>query len=105
MADKGWIKVHRQLQECWIWLDNDKFTKGQAWVDLLLFANHRDTKIPVDGKARGGRICGDAWAVLAMRQVVDDGKYLLVSVIGCVEYDEVGTVNHCYACRWAGVGM
>lgn len=41
----GYIKLYRQLQDCWIWTD-EKFTKGQAWVDLLLMANHRDKKIP-----------------------------------------------------------
>ena len=44
MAEKGWIKLYRQLQECPLWYD-EKFTKGQAWVDLLLLANHRDKKI------------------------------------------------------------
>ena len=40
---KGWIPVHRQLQEHWLWADKP-FSKGQAWVDLLLLANHSDKK-------------------------------------------------------------
>lgn len=41
----GWIKLHRQIFDCWVW--NDKpFSKGQAWVDLLLLANHQKEKIP-----------------------------------------------------------
>lgn len=39
----GWISLHRQIQEHWIW--NDKpFSYGQAWVDMLLLANHTDNK-------------------------------------------------------------
>ena len=49
MADKGWIKLHRQLQECPIWY-GERFSKGQAWVDLLLLANHRDKKIIFNGE-------------------------------------------------------
>lgn len=49
MADKGWIKLHRQLQECPIWY-GERFSKGQAWVDLLLLANHRDKKILFNGE-------------------------------------------------------
>ena len=49
MADKGWIKLHRQMQECPIWY-GERFTKGQAWVDLLLLANHRDKKIIFNGE-------------------------------------------------------
>lgn len=42
----GYIKLYRAIQDCWIWFDDDKFTKGQAWVDLLMLANHRDKKVP-----------------------------------------------------------
>jgi hypothetical protein len=49
VAERGWIKLHRQLQECPIWY-GDRFSKGQAWVDLLLLANHRDKKILFNGE-------------------------------------------------------
>ena len=44
----GWIKLHRQLQECPMWYE-ERFSKGQAWVDLLLMANHSDKKILFNG--------------------------------------------------------
>ena len=40
---QGWIAVHRQLQQHWLWEDKP-FSKGQAWIDLLLLANHCDNK-------------------------------------------------------------
>jgi hypothetical protein len=40
---KGWISVHRQIQNHWLWKDKP-FSKGQAWLDLLLMANHEDSK-------------------------------------------------------------
>ena len=45
MANRGYVLLHRSLQDCWIWFDDDRFSKGQAWVDLILLANHKDTKI------------------------------------------------------------
>ena len=45
MAIQGYIKLYRQIQECWLWFDDEKFTKGQAWVDLLLLANHKDKRM------------------------------------------------------------
>lgn len=45
----GWISIHRKIQDCWIWMD-EPFSKGQAWVDLLLLVNHEDKKKMVDGK-------------------------------------------------------
>ena len=35
----GWIKLHRQIQQSEFWF-SERFTKIQAWIDLLLLANH-----------------------------------------------------------------
>lgn len=50
MANLGYIKLHRQLLECWIWDDEEPFSKGQAWVDLLLLVNHSDKKTSFNGQ-------------------------------------------------------
>lgn len=48
MAEIGWIKLHRKIQDCFIW--NDKpYDKARAWIDLLLSAMHRDKKLLIDG--------------------------------------------------------
>lgn len=39
---KGYILLHRQIQDNWIWLGNSPFDERSAWVDLLLFANRFD---------------------------------------------------------------
>lgn len=41
--NKGWISVHRNIQDNWLWQEKP-FSKGQAWIDLLLSANHQDRK-------------------------------------------------------------
>ena len=61
MADsKGWICLHRKIQECSIWDNDEKFDCRSAWIDLLLLANHEDKKTLFDGKPvvvkRGQRI-------------------------------------------------
>jgi hypothetical protein len=38
MAD-GWVKLHRQIVTNDLWL-SEPFTRAQAWVDLILLANH-----------------------------------------------------------------
>ena len=47
--NQGYIKLHRQLQDCWIW-KKGPFSEGQAWVDLLLLANHKDVKMVIGGE-------------------------------------------------------
>jgi hypothetical protein len=44
----GWIKLHRQLLDHDIWTQ-ESFTRGQAWVDLLLLANHSENSFRVRG--------------------------------------------------------
>ena len=51
---EGWIKLHRKLTDNFLW-QCERFTRGQAWVDLLLLANHkkaffylRDHKINIE---------------------------------------------------------
>ena len=41
--NEGWISIHRSLQSHWLWADKP-FSKGQAWIDILLLANHQDNK-------------------------------------------------------------
>ena len=43
MKNKGWISLHRQMQDHWLWEDKP-FSKGQAWIDLLLSANHKENE-------------------------------------------------------------
>lgn len=45
----GWIKIHRDILYHEIWSDKP-FSKGQAWIDLLLWANHSDNKCMIGNK-------------------------------------------------------
>lgn len=44
----GWIKLHRKISTNDLWL-SEKFTRGQAWVDMLMLANHTDGFIRSNG--------------------------------------------------------
>lgn len=54
---KGWISLHRSIQDHWIWKDADKL---KAWLDLLLLANHQEKRILLGNELvtvkRGGYI-------------------------------------------------
>lgn len=49
MADKGWAKIDRNLTDHWIWKDKP-FSKGQAWIDLIILADFKDHKGLYKGK-------------------------------------------------------
>ena len=46
----GWIKLHRQIQECFLWRIKEPFDKRSAWIDLLLLMEHQDKNLMIDGK-------------------------------------------------------
>lgn len=39
----GWVKLHRQIQNHWLWHEKP-FDKRSAWIDMILLANHSDNK-------------------------------------------------------------
>ena len=43
--DKGWIKLHRQIQDNMLWNDSEAFDRRSAWIDLIMMANVQDKEI------------------------------------------------------------
>ena len=39
---KGWIKLHRKIQDHWVWQD-DRYLR--YWLTILLNVNHESKKI------------------------------------------------------------
>ena len=54
MADKkkGYIPLWRDIQDHWLWKSDEKFSKAQAWIDILLSVNHESRKILINGNLR-----------------------------------------------------
>ena len=55
----GWIKLYRQITENEFYFA-ERFTKAQAWVDLLLLANHKQATVFIRGieiKLEPGHLC------------------------------------------------
>lgn len=62
---QGYIKLYRKVSGNPMWTA-EKFTRGQAWIDLIMLTNHKDGNIRVRGvkvTVRRGE-CG--WSVLSL---------------------------------------
>ncbi len=44
----GWVSIYRSLASSPLWL-TETFTRGQAWVDMLLLTNHTDGYLRIRG--------------------------------------------------------
>lgn len=60
MGNQGWIKLHRKIQNHWLYQEKRKFSKFEAWIDLLMMVNHEDAKVVLGNEIievkRGQRI-------------------------------------------------
>jgi DNA-binding transcriptional regulator YhcF (GntR family) len=62
----GWIKLHRSITEHWLYTEKRKFSKFEAWNDILLTVNYSPAKTIIKGKIininRGESILSlDSW--------------------------------------------
>ena len=56
---EGWIKLHRQIVENEFYF-SERFTKQQAWIDLLLLATHKERTVYLKGleiNLKPGQLC------------------------------------------------
>ena len=44
MTNQGFIKLYRKIQNHWLYEEKRKFSKFEAWIDMLMMANHKDNK-------------------------------------------------------------
>lgn len=44
----GWIKIHRSISDHWVW--ECEYSQGQAWIDLLCHACHKDNTLTIKGQ-------------------------------------------------------
>jgi DNA-binding transcriptional regulator YhcF (GntR family) len=68
MIMAGWIKLHRDIKNHWIYTEKRKFSKFEAWTDILLSVNHAQAKTIIKGKLitieRGESILSlDSWGM------------------------------------------
>lgn len=63
----GWIKIHRTITKHWLYTEKRKFSKFEAWQDMLLNVNYSDNKTIIKGSLyevkRGQSVLSlDSWA-------------------------------------------
>lgn len=64
----GWIKIHRSIQDHWLYKEKRSYSKYEAWTDILLTVNFTDGKTIIKGKvyeiARGESILSlESWSL------------------------------------------
>ena len=116
---KGYIKLYRDIWDHWLWKDRP-FSRGQAWIDLIMMMNHDDNKTLFMGKLilvkKGSKITSIrqlaerwGWSKMKVSRFLDvlesdnmliqkrDSKKTLITLIKYEDYQSSkskgGTVN------------
>jgi hypothetical protein len=102
-----WIKIHRRIENHKIWKD-DQFSRGQAWIDLIILANWNEGYVRIRGKrvplkrgqlAGSSRFLADRWKwsrgkvnrfldELETDHQIDQQKNNVITLITITNYDE-----------------
>lgn len=103
----GWIKIHRKLSDNPLWTC-EPFTRGQAWVDLIMLASFDDVFFFVRGiqvSQKRGQVCWSEanladrwkWSRTKLRKFLNDlekerqiiqQKNNVIQIITIVNYEE-----------------
>lgn len=44
MSKQGFVQLHRKIQDHWLYQEERKFSKFEAWIDMIMLANHKENK-------------------------------------------------------------
>ncbi len=104
--DRGYISIHRCIEDDELWL-KEPFTRGQAWVDLIMLANYKESSFYIRGNlvlvgrgqvARSETHLAKRWqwsrdkvrrflSYLSTTEKVIQQKSKIISIITIVKYD------------------
>jgi len=72
--DNGWISLNRSLLDHWIWKDSDELSKAEAWIYLLMAANHSEEpkKIVIKDKVL---MCGRGESLRSLETLSKDWNW------------------------------
>jgi uncharacterized phage protein (TIGR02220 family) len=85
---QGWISIHRQIKDNWIW-DDKPFSKGQAWIDILLRVNHKPKKILIGNQLIDITEGQTIWSIKDMANTWGWSRKKVDNFLNMLEKDEM----------------
>lgn len=89
MSKQGFIKLYRQVQDHWIYDEKRKFSKYEAWLDMLMMANHKEAKFVLGNELVELKKGEFVTSELKLMERWDWGKAKLRSFLDLLEKDEM----------------
>ncbi|EOB7286854.1 DnaD domain protein [Staphylococcus aureus] len=83
----GWISIDRSIQNHWLFKEKRTFSKFEAWIYLLMEANHSKAKVPIGNQIvtveRGQRLT----SILTLSDLFNWSRFKVKTFLGLLESD------------------
>ncbi|HEI7060427.1 TPA: DnaD domain-containing protein [Staphylococcus aureus] len=83
----GWISIDRSIQNHWLFKEKRTFSKFEAWIYLLMEANHSKAKVPIGNQIvtveRGQRLT----SVLTLSDLFNWSRFKVKTFLDLLESD------------------
>ncbi|EWW67628.1 DnaD domain protein [Staphylococcus aureus] len=83
----GWISIDRSIQNHWLFKEKRTFSKFEAWIYLLMEANHSKAKVPIGNQIvtveRGQRLT----SILTLSDLFNWSRFKLKTFLDLLESD------------------
>ncbi|HGZ2758498.1 TPA: DnaD domain protein [Staphylococcus aureus] len=83
----GWISIDRSIQNHWLFKEKRTFSKFEAWIYLLMEANHSEAKVPIVNQIvtveRGQRLT----SILTLSDLFNWSRFKVKTFLDLLESD------------------
>ncbi|EYG17089.1 primosome subunit DnaD [Staphylococcus aureus F52326] len=83
----GWISIDRSIQNYWLFKEKRTFSKFEAWIYLLMEANHSKAKVPIGNQIvtveRGQRLT----SILTLSDLFNWSRFKVKTFLDLLESD------------------
>ncbi|HCZ1137884.1 TPA: DnaD domain-containing protein [Staphylococcus aureus] len=83
----GWISIDRSIQNHWLFKEKRTFSKFEAWIYLLMEANHSEAKVPIRNQIvtveRGQRLT----SILTLSDLFNWSRFKVKTFLDLLESD------------------
>lgn len=83
----GWISIDRSIQNHWLFKEKRTFSKFEAWIYILMEANHSEAKVPIGNQIvtveRGQRLT----SILTLSDLFNWSRFKVKTFLDLLESD------------------
>lgn len=87
MSKQGYISLNREIQNHWLFTEKRTFSKFEAWIYLLMEANHKQGKVPIGNQIVTVERGQNLTSILTLSDLFNWSRYKVKTFLDLLETD------------------